>query len=134
MDTNPAQMSTNNGYLLKEECYRIIGACMNVHNELGCGFLEAVYQEALSYEFFDLDISFQKEKVLDVCYKNHLLEKKYVADFLCFGEVILELKAVEEIHPEHIAQVLNYLKATRKRVGLLVNFGTIKLQYKRIIL
>lgn len=126
-------MDTNE-YPLKAECYKIIGACMNVHNELGCGFLEAVYQEALSFEFLDLRIPFQKEKVLDVYYKDHLLEKKYVADFLCFNEIILELKAVEAMHPEHIAQVLNYLKATRKKVGLLVNFGVTKLQYKRIIL
>jgi GxxExxY protein len=130
---NKKIMDTND-YPFKEECYHIIGACMNVHNELGCGFLEAVYQEALLYEFIDLNIPAQKEKVLDVYYKHHLLEKKYVADFLCFHEVILELKAVEVIHPEHIAQVLNYLKATGKKIGLLVNFGTTKLQYKRIIL
>ena len=133
METNQAIINTNE-YILKDECYHIIGACMNVHNELGCGFLEAVYQEALSYEFLDLDIPAQKEKVLDVYYKQYLLEKKYVADFLCFQEVILELKATDSLHPEHIAQVLNYLKATGKKLGLLVNFGTTKLQYKRIIL
>lgn len=123
-----------NDYPFKEECYQIIGACMNVHNELGCGFLEAVYQEALSLEFSDINIPAEKEKVLDVFYKEHLLDKKYVADFLCFDEVILELKAVDALHPEHIAQVLNYLKATGKKIGLLVNFGTTKLQYRRVIL
>ncbi len=126
-------MDTND-YPFKEECYKIIGACMHVHNVLGCGFLEAVYQEALTHEFIDQNIHAQKEKVLDIYYKDHLLEKKYVADFICFNEIILELKAVDAIHPEHLAQVLNYLKATQKKLGLLVNFGATKLQYKRIIL
>jgi len=125
-------MDTNE-YPFKEECYRIIGACMTVHNELGCGFLEPVYQEALSLEFTEQGIPFQKEKVLDVYYKKYLLDKKYVADFYCFEEVILELKAIDALHPVHIAQVLNYLKATGKKIGLLVNFGTTTLQYKRII-
>lgn len=126
-------MKTND-YPLKEECYQIIGACMNVHNGLGCGFLEPVYQEALSLELTEQGIHFLKEKVLDVYYKEYLLDKKYQADFLCYGEVIMELKATDSLHPEYIAQVLNYLKATGKKIGLLVNFGTTKLQYKRIIL
>lgn len=126
-------MDTNE-YPFKEECYQIIGACMEVHNELGCGFFEPVYQEALSIEFSEQNIPFIKEKVLDVYYKENLLDKKYVADFLCYGEVILELKAIDDLHPVHIAQVLNYLKATGKKIGLLVNFGTTKLQYKRVIL
>jgi len=121
-------------FLLKDECYQIIGACMNVHNELGCGFLEAVYQEALSYEFLDQGIYFEYEKELEIYYKDYLLSKKYQADFLCLNEIIVELKALDAIAPEHTAQVLNYLKATGKRVGLIVNFGTTKLQYKRIIL
>jgi GxxExxY protein len=121
-------------YLLKDECYQIIGACMNVHNELGCGFLEAVYQEATIYEFLDQGIYFEYEKELEIYYKKHLLIKRYHADFLCFNEIIVELKALDSIIPEHTAQVLNYLKATGKRVGLIVNFGTTKLQYKRIIL
>ncbi|MDO9613777.1 MAG: GxxExxY protein [Bacteroidota bacterium] len=117
----------------KGECYDIIGACMEVSNELGSGFLEAVYQEALCYEFADQGIPFENEKVLDVYFKGRLLKKKYVADFICFGEVILEIKAIDTLHPEHTAQVLNYLKATGKKIGLLVNFGTSKLQYKRVI-
>jgi GxxExxY protein len=126
-------MDTNE-YPFKEECYRIIGACMLVQDELGCGFLEAVYQEALSLQFTEEGIPFQKEKVLDIHFKGQLLEKKHVDDFLCFDELIVELKATDSIHPEHIAQVLNYLKATGKKIGLLVNFGTAKLQYKRVIL
>jgi GxxExxY protein len=125
-------MDTNE-FPFKEECYDIIGACMEVSNELGCGFLESVYQETLSIEFAEQGIPFEKEKVLDVYYKEHLLSKKYIADFLCFNQVILELKATESLCPEHTAQVLNYLKATGKTIGLLVNFGAAKLQYKRII-
>ncbi len=117
-----------------DQCYDIIGACMEVANELGCGFLEAVYQEALCYEFSDQKIPFEDEKQLNVYFKGRLLTKKYKADFICFSEVILEIKALDALHPEHTAQVLNYLKATGKKVGLLVNFGTTKLQYKRIIL
>jgi len=107
---------------------------MNVHNELGCGFLEPIYQEALAFEFHDLNIPFQREKVLEVHYKQHLLAKKYVADYLCYDKIIVELKAKDSISTEHIAQTLNYLKATNNRIGLIVNFGTTKLQYKRIIL
>lgn len=117
----------------KGECYDIIGACMEVSNELGSGFLEAVYQEALCYEFADQGIPFENEKILDVYFKGRLLKKKYTADFMCFGEVVLEIKAIDTLHPEHTAQVLNYLKATGKKIGLLVNFGTSKLQYKRVI-
>jgi GxxExxY protein len=125
-------MDTNE-FPLKGECYDIIGACMDVANELGCGFLESVYQEALCIEFAEQGIPFEKEKVMDVYYKGQLLSKKFIADFICFNKVILELKAVESLRPEHTAQVLNYLKATGKTIGLLVNFGTAKLQYKRII-
>ena len=124
----------SNEFPLKEECYQIIGACMAVHSELGCGFLEAVYQEALAIVLDEELIPFQKEKVLDLLFRGQVLNKKYVADFLCFGEVIVELKATDAIHPEHLAQVLNYLKATGKKIGLLINFGTTRLQYKRVIL
>jgi GxxExxY protein len=124
----------SNEFPFKEECYDIIGACMEVSNELGCGFLESVYQEALCLEFAEQGIPFVKEKILDIHYKDQLLSKKFVADFLCYNEIIVELKATESIHSEHFAQVLNYLKATGKQIGLLVNFGTPKLQYKRIIL
>ena len=133
MNSNGKSMDTNE-YPFKKECYQIIGACIEVHNGLGCGFLEPVYQEALAIEFSEQNIPFQKEKVLDVYYNNHLLEKKYVADFVCFGEVIVELKAIDALHPVHFAQVLNYLKATGKKIGLLINFGTTKLEYKRVIL
>jgi len=121
-------------YPFKEECYQIIGCCMEVHNELGCGFLEPVYQEALSVVLLENRIPFVKEKVLDIEFRGRILDKKYIADFICFNEVIVELKAVEAIMDKHIAQVLNYLKATGKKIGLIINFGTTKLQYRRVIL
>ena len=121
-------------YPFKEECFQIIGCCMEVHKTLGPGFLEPVYQEALTIELFESNIPFIKEKMLEVRYKERLLNKKYVADFVCFDEIIVELKAMESLCPEHIAQVLNYLKATGKKLGLLINFGSASLQYKRVIL
>lgn len=120
-------------YPFQDECYKIFGACMEVSNELGSGFLEAVYQEALCYEFSDQDIQFESQKIMDIVYKKRLLKKKYIADFICFGEVILEIKAIDSLKAEHTSQVLNYLNATGKKVGLLVNFGTSRIQYKRII-
>ena len=134
MDTNTTQINTNEEFLLKEECYKIIGCCMEVHNELGCGFLEAVYQEALSIVLSEKKIPFVKEEVLDIIFREKILNKKYIADFICFDELIVELKATEGLANHDIAQVLNYLKATGKKIGLLINFGTTKLQYKRVIL
>lgn len=107
---------------------------MEVHKTLGPGFLEPVYQEALTLELTEAKIPFIKEKTLNVWYKEKLLNKKYIADFVCFDEIIVELKAVESLCPEHIAQVLNYLKTTGKKLGLLINFGSKSLQYKRVIL
>jgi GxxExxY protein len=121
-------------YIYKDECYNIIGACMEVHNILGAGFLEAVYNEALSLEFSKREIPYLPDKRLDVFYKGEKLNKFYIADFVCYGEIIIEIKAMDGIVDEHMAQVLNYLKATGLRLGLLVNFGSSKLQYKRIIL
>lgn len=120
-------------YPFKDECYRIIGACMEVHNELGCGFLEAVYQEALELVFIENNIPYEREKVLSIKFRNSILRKKYVADFFCFGNIIVETKAQEGLTDVDLAQVINYLKATGCKVGLLVNFGTAKLQYKRVI-
>jgi GxxExxY protein len=121
-------------YPYKKECYNIIGAAMEVHRELGHGFLEPVYQEALSIVFDENQVPFVKEKLLDINFKGKLLKKKYIADFICYNEIIVELKAIEGLLPEHTAQILNYLKATNKKLGLLINFGTPSLQYKRVIL
>lgn len=134
MSSNTTQINTNEEFPFKNECYQIIGCCMDVHNELGCGFLEAVYQEALNLVFNEKKIPFVKEKVLEIVFRGKVLDKKYVADFICFNEVIVELKATEGLATHDIAQVLNYLKATGKKIGLLINFGTTKLQYKRVVL
>jgi len=119
--------------LLKDEVYQIIGAAMEVHKILGCGFLEAVYQEALELEFQMEKIPYEREKTVQIEYKGNILKKEYVADFVCFGKVIVELKALSEFCDEHYAQIINYLKATDNEVGVLINFGTISLQYKRVV-
>ena len=118
----------------KEECYKIIGACMEVHRELGPGFLEAVYHEALKIEFKLQNIPFEWEKELTVFYKGFKLDKPYYADFVCFEKIILEVKAAKALVSEFEAQILNYLKATKFKLGLLVNFGEPSLKYKRLVL
>jgi GxxExxY protein len=109
--------------LFKDECYAINGAIFEVYREMGCGFLEAVYQECLVKEFTLLGIPFQSQPELKLSYKQQPLLQVYRPDFICFGKIIVEVKAVKAIVPEHQAQVLNYLKATGYRLGLLVNFG-----------
>ncbi|MCT4589789.1 MAG: GxxExxY protein [Carboxylicivirga sp.] len=120
-------------FLLKHECCKIIGSCMEVHRVLGPGLLEAVYQEALSIEFRDNKIPFNQEVELQINYKGNILAKKYKADFICFDEVIVEIKAVKEFDEIHLTQLINYLKITRKKIGLLVNFGSESLDFKRVI-
>ena len=117
--------------IYKDESYKIIGACFEVYNNLGPGFLESVYQEALSREFEERGIPFYDQLGIDVFYKGKKLNKKFFADFLCYDNIIVELKAMEGLAPEHEAQVINYLKATKKPLGLLVNFGSLSLMYKR---
>ena len=107
---------------------------MDVHRELGFGFLEPVYQEALAVEFGKRNIPFLREERLRIYYKGEVLEKYYIADFICFSRIIVEIKAVGSIVPEFVAQVLNYLNATHFRLGLIINFGEPSLNYKRIIL
>ena len=120
--------------IFREESYNIIRACISVHKELGCGFLEAVYQEALSIEFRNYSIPFSQETSLDIYFRNIKLNKKYIADFICYDKIILELKAISTITTEHEAQLLNYLKATELKLGILINFGQISLTYKRLVL
>ena len=105
---------------------------MEVHKVLGCGFTEPVYQEALELEFQLRDIPYKREKTFHVHYKGQLLEKDFRADFVCFDEIIVELKAVTDFCEEHYAQVYNYLKASHMDLGLLINFGKKSLEYKRI--
>ena len=122
------------GLVYQDESYEIIGACMEVHRELGCGFLEAVYQEALAIEFSRRKIPFDQEMLLQINYKGQKLKKEYKADFICYNKIIIELKALSKLAPEHMAQTLNYLKITDHRLGLLINFGESSLKYKRIVL
>jgi len=120
--------------LFKDESYKIIGACIEVYNELGCGFLESVYQEALEIVFKDLNIPYQREKELTVSFRNQKLAKSFQADFVCYDKIIIELKAVSAVDEIHEAQLFNYLKTSKLRLGLLVNFGEKSLKYKRIII
>lgn len=117
----------------EKKTYQIIGAAMEVHKTLGSGFLEAVYSDALKYEFSEKMIPFQREVSISITYKNQPLAHQYIADYVCFNDVIVELKAQKELSSIHEAQLLNYLKAAHKNVGLLINFGEEKLRYKRII-
>lgn len=110
--------------LYRNEVFRIQGAVFEVNREMGAGFLEAVYQECLAIEFAERGIPFVAGPSLSLSYKNHLLRQTYVPDFGCFDSIIVELKAVREFAPEHRAQVLNYLRGTGLRLGLLVNFGS----------
>jgi len=119
--------------IYKEESYKIIGSCLTVYNKLGSGFLESVYQEALEIQFNQDKISFEKEKRLHIQFDDVQLDKFFKADYVCFGTIIVELKATPFIHKNDIAQVLNYLRATDMRLGLIVNFGEKSLVYKRIL-
>ncbi|HVS54334.1 MAG TPA: GxxExxY protein [Opitutaceae bacterium] len=121
--------------LYREESYRIMGACFEVYKEKGCGFLEAVFQECLELELGDQQITFVAKPLLALSYKGRALKQVYSPDLVCFGKIIVELKAVSGLADEHRAQVHNYLRATGHRLGLLVNFGHFpKLEYERIAL
>ncbi len=120
--------------LFKDEAYAIMGACFEVYNEKGCGFLEGVYQECLEIEFGLRKIPFVSLPELQLTYKGQRLRKSFQPDFTCFESIIVEIKAVKELASEHRAQVHNYLKATGYRLGLLINFGAAgKLESERIV-
>jgi GxxExxY protein len=120
--------------LLKDEVFRVVSAAFDVHNELGAGFAEAVYQEAMQIELAAKQIPFEPQKILRINYKGQLLEKAYVADLVCFGKIIVEIKAIDCLTGRDQAQLLNYLKATGIRVGLLLNFGDpAKLEWQRLV-
>lgn len=121
--------------LLKDEVYAVIGAAIEVHKELGHGFLEAVYDECLGYELEDRDIPHLSQPEVAIRYKRRHCKKKYVPDYLCFGEIVVEIKAVKALTEIEEAQLINYLRATGKPVGLLINFGARgKLEWKRMAL
>ena len=120
--------------LYKDESYAIQGAVFEVYREMGCGFLEAVYQECLEREFVRQCITFRAQAPMELTYKGERLTQVYRPDFICYDTIIVELKAVKEIEDIHLAQVFNYLKGTGLRLGLLVNFGHYpKATVKRIV-
>ena len=119
--------------LYKEESYKIVGACMKVHRTLGAGFLEAVYQIALEKEFTSQNIPFSSQVKLPVFYEGESLGKYYVADFICYEKIVVEIKSASFISDPQEKQLINYLKATGKELGILVNFGSKSLQYKRAV-
>ena len=120
--------------IYKEESYKIIGTCFDVYNNLGPGFLEIVYKDALEYEFKKLQIPFEREKKYEINYKEIVLPHKFFADFVVYDKIILEVKSVAGIVDEFIAQAINYLKVSNNKLALLVNFGELSLKYKRIVL
>ena len=119
--------------LFKDESFKIIGICMHIHSSLGNGFLEAVYSEVLEKEFRRNNIPFEKEKKLEIFYNGEKSNKTYRADFLCYDEIIIEIKSVGFLNDNFSRQLQNYLKATNKKLGMLINFGEKSLKYKRII-
>ncbi len=116
-----------------QETFAVIGAAIEVHKELGCGFLEPVYQEAMAHELSHRSIPFQREVPLNIKYKGTLLKTGYRADFVCFNSTIVELKALTNLSGNEAAQVLNYLKAAKLKKALLINFGERSLRYKRFM-
>lgn len=114
--------------------YKIIGCCMEVYNHMGKGFSEILYKEALEIECQSNSIPYKREKEFLIKYKDIVLNHKYYADFVVFDKIILEIKAVESLNSSHTKQVLNYLAASKLKLGLLVNFGENSLKYKRVIL
>ena len=122
---------TNTKIIFKEESYKIIGACMAVHKNLGYGFLESVYSEALELEFIKQNIPYEKEKKLPVFYDGQPLKKFFKADFVCYNSIILELKSAHFLTEADRKQALNYLKATKFKLAILINFGTPSLTYNK---
>jgi GxxExxY protein len=119
--------------LFEEETYKIIGTCMMVHKSLGAGFLESVYHEALEKEFEIQKVNFESKRKLQVYYNEVALKKYFIADFICFDKIVVEIKATTFLHKDTEAQTINYLKSTNYPVGLLINFCQPSLTWKRFI-
>ncbi len=135
MNTNHEIHEKREKILFKDECYGIQGAIFDVYREMGCGFLEAVYQECLERELQNRNIPFLSQESLLLSYKGQPLNQKYTPDLICFDKIIVELKAVSGLTEAHRAQLFNYLKASKLHLGLLVNFGYYpKAQIERVIL
>ena len=117
--------------LFKDEVYKIVGAAMEVHRVLGSGFLEAVYQEALAIEFKSRNIPFDEFPQMNIDFKEHILKKKYIPDYLCYDNIIVEIKAISQCGHGEEAQIINALNASKKPLGILINFGEPSLYWKR---
>ncbi len=127
-------VTESTGLVLKDESYKVLGACMNVYSDKGVGFMADVYQDCLEIELGLQNIKYQSKKPLDIMYRGTAIAHNYVANLVCFGEIIVEVKAVKELTEEHRAEVHNCLKATGLRLGLLVNFGHYpRLQWERVV-
>jgi len=120
--------------LYKDECFKLVGLCMEIHRELGKGHDEVIYKDAMVVELSRANIPFSREKKYEVSYKGVILPHYYYADFVVWDRILFEAKAVEKLTDAHVKQVLNYLAASKLRLGLLVNFGGDSLEWKRIIL
>jgi len=132
---DPNEIGSPNRFIFKDESYAIIGAALDVYYKLGSGFLEPVYQEALAIEFQLRDIPFLPQVDLPIVYKDFTLKKTYRADFVCYDSIIVEIKALVALTNVDWAQLMNYLKASSMRVGLLFNFGSIpRMEHRRIII
>jgi GxxExxY protein len=124
----------NRNFPMKDETYKVIGLAMEVHRSLGKGFLEIVYKDALEVEFSDNLVQFERERAYVIEYKGRILKRKYVADFVVYGDLILDVKAQSGIYEEDIKQTINYLACAKLSLGLIVNFGQNSLTFKRVIL
>ena len=122
-----------NELIYKEESYKIIGLCMEVHRELGHGFLEIVYKDALEILFRQNNIPYEREKEYTIMFKGIILKHNFFADFVVFDKIILEVKSAAGLADDHVARTINYLKTSGNKLGLLVNFGRMKLEYKRLV-
>ena len=120
--------------IYKDESFQIVGILFEVHNNLGGGFSEIVYKDALEYEFKNLNIPFEREKEFVVHYKNTILNHKFYADFVLFDKIILELKSCDKLDSKHTAQCINYLKVSNNKLAILANFNNKSLEHRRIIL
>jgi GxxExxY protein len=119
--------------IYKEESYKIIGACFEVHKILGHGFKESVYKDALEVEFKKIGVPFQREKSYNIFYKEEKLKHFFVADFIVYDTIILEIKIGQYIGDPYLKQTLNYLKASGLKLGIVINFGTSSLEYQRVL-
>ena len=126
--------ASKNELLLKEETYKIIGICMEVHSTLGKGFLEIVYKDAIEYECKKKQFEYEREKEFTIKYKDIILAHKFYADFTVFNKILLEIKSCNGIVDEFVSRTINYLAASKLKVGLIINFGNDSLEWKRLIL